>query len=102
MDFEKLSKDYMVKYNELSDKRDSSGIKNSIEDMNAAIKSSDIERVNSEYCKILDWNHDVANIEGIRESLQGQFPYIRLPSPVIFSIAFDGSDKRWKFQGEIY
>lgn len=101
MDFEKLSKHYMEKYNELTDKRDKSGIIKTIEDINEAIRGLNMERVNDDYCKILDWNFDVANIEGARLALNDQFPFLRLPSAIIFSIAFDESDKKWKFNGEI-
>lgn len=102
MDFEELSKNYMEKYNELTVKRDNSDIKKTVEDINIAIKGSNMERVNADYATILDWNYYVANIEGIRAVLNGQFPYLRLPSADMFSVAFDGSDKKWKFKGEIH
>ncbi|MBD8347023.1 MULTISPECIES: hypothetical protein [unclassified Dysgonomonas] len=101
MDFEELSKHYMEKYNELTEKRDKSGIRTTIDDINEAIRGLNMDRVNDDYCKILDWNFYVANIEGARLALNAQFPYLRLPSATIFSIAFDQSEKKWKFNGEI-
>lgn len=102
MDFEELSKHYMDKYNELTDKRDNSGIIKTIEDINEAIRGSNMDRVNDDYCKILDWNFYVANIEGARLALNAQFSFLHLPSAIIFSIAFDEDEKRWKFNGEIH
>ncbi len=101
MDFEELSKRYMVKYNELTEKRDNSGIIDTIEDINEAIRGSDMERVNDDYCEILNWNFHVANIEGARLALNVQFPFLHLPSAIIFSIAFDENEKMWKFNAEI-
>lgn len=101
MDFEELSKHYMEKYNELAQKRDQWGIVHTIEDINEAIQGSNMDRVNEDYCKILDWNLHVANIEGIRLALNAQFSFLHLPSAIIFSIAFDEDEKKWKFNGEI-
>lgn len=101
MDFEELSKHYMEKYNELRGKRDNSGIIRTVDDINEAIRGSNMERVNEDYCKILDWNFYVANIEGARLALNAQFPFLRLPSATLFSIAFDEGEKKWRFNGEI-
>lgn len=101
MDFEELSKRYMEKYNELTEKRDNSGIRDTIEDINKAIRGSDIEKVNENYSKIMDWNFYVGNIEGARLALNAQFSFLHLPSAIIFSIAFDEDEKKWKFNGEI-
>ena len=81
MDFEELSKHYMEKYNELTEKRDNSGIVNTIEDINEAILGS--------------------NIEGARIALNAQFSFLHLPSAMLFSIAFDEDEKKWKFNAEI-
>lgn len=101
MDFEELSKNYMEKYNDLTEKRDKSGITKTIDDINEAIRGVNMKRVNDDYCIILDWNLYVANIEGARLALNDQFPFLHLPSAVIFSIAFDENEKMWKFNGEI-
>lgn len=101
MDFDELAKEYMDKYNKLIHKRDNSDIVHTIEDINKAIRGLDMERVNEDYCKILDWNFDVANLEGARLALNHQFSFLHLPSAIIFSIAFDETEKKWKFNGEI-
>lgn len=101
MDFEELSKHYMEQYNELTKKRDRDGIVKTIEDINEAILGSNMDRVNEDYCKIMDWNFHVANIEGARLALNTQFSFLHLPSAIIFSIAFDENEKKWKFNGEI-
>lgn len=100
MDFEELSKRYINKYNELVEKREKSGIAAIVEDINEAIMGVDMERVNEDYSKILDWNYEVANIEGARLALNAQFSFLHLPSATIFSIIFEENEKRWKFNAE--
>lgn len=101
MDSEEIKKRYMDEYNKLVEKYHISDIRVVLDNINNAIKESNIKAINENYNKISDWNILVAHLEGARLSLDSQFPYWHLPSPVIFSIVFDQIEKRWKFDAEV-
>lgn len=99
IDSDELAKKYMAKYNELVDRKDNSNIIQTLEDINDAIKSSDMDKVSKAYNEILDWNFEIANLDGVRDVLNAQFKHLRLPSPMIFTIAYDEVEKKWTFNG---
>lgn len=97
VDFEELSEKYMVKYNEMVDRSNSLEIKNIIDDINRSIKTSNIQNINENYTKILDWNFYVGNIEGAQKAINGQFTFLHLPSASMFTIVYDENEKEWRF-----
>lgn len=99
VDSDELAKKYMAKYNELVDRKNNSDINKTLQDINDAIKSSDMDRVSKAYNEILDWNFDIANLDGVRDVLNAQFKHLHLPSPIIFTIAYDEAEKIWTFNG---
>lgn len=101
MNFDELSKDYMEKYKKLTIEKKELAIANTIDNINLAIEEEDIDRINKNYSKILEWNSYVSNLEGAREAINAQYKFLHLPSVMMFSIAFDEEEKKWKFNGEI-
>lgn len=100
MDFEELSKHYMEKYNEMTRERDKLGITHTIDAINEAIIHSDMEKINSNHSKILDWNFYVANLEETRSEINKKFSFLHLPKASLFSVVFDEDEKRWRYNGE--
>lgn len=99
IDSDKLAKEYMARYNELVDKKNNSSINQTLEDINNAIELSDMHKVSKAYNEILDWNFDIANLDGARNVLNLEFKHLHLPSPIIFTINYDEAEKRWGFNG---
>ncbi|MFT3992699.1 MAG: hypothetical protein QM660_00215 [Dysgonomonas sp.] len=97
IDTEKISKEYMTEFEKLTNKFNSSGIKDTVEKINEAIKRSDIQEINECYSTISDWNMKVANIEGARKAIDLQYRFLRLPSVSAYIIIFDDIEKVWKF-----
>ncbi|MFV0469737.1 MAG: hypothetical protein ACK5MK_12515 [Dysgonomonas sp.] len=97
MDSDELALDYMKKYNELIRRYNDEGIKNIIEDLNKAIRDGNIQVLNTNYGKILEWNYYVANLDGVRTSLNTQFTYLHLPSVIMYTVIFDENEKSWTF-----
>jgi hypothetical protein len=102
MDSDALAKEYMAKYDELIKKYENSNIQETIEKINTAIRQMDVKTIQNSYNTILDWNYEVANLEGIRTSLNGQFKHLHLPSVIMFTIAYDENEKRWQFNTSKY
>jgi 4-hydroxyphenylpyruvate dioxygenase-like putative hemolysin len=97
MDTEELSKRYMEKYNELATKFEELEISNLVDKLNNAISRSDMAKTNEFYDKVLEWNARVEQLSGAKIALDIQFSYLRLPSPALFGVTFDGEEKIWKF-----
>lgn len=92
-----LSRKYMDLYNEIVQRYQNAGIQNLVEGLNESLLKHEMKRTNEYYSKILDWNFKVANLDGARKALNVQFPYLRLPSPLMFTVVYDENDKIWKF-----
>lgn len=97
MDTQELSKRYMDKYNELSLEFEELKISCIVDDLNDAISKSDMTMVNNLYNKILEWNSKVEKLEGAKIAIDSQYHHLRLPSPSLFGVTFDGEEKVWKF-----
>lgn len=97
MDTDALVQGYMKKYNNLMEEKNTKNIEGVINELNEAIRNTDMERANEAYTKILGWNFKVANLEGERESLNKHIRGKKLPSVDMFAIAYDDNDKMWKF-----
>lgn len=87
----------MEKYAELSNKLEEQKINILIDNLNSAIARSEMEKINELYHKVQAWNSNVDKLIGAKIALDAQFHYLRLPSPAIFSIIYDGEDRSWKF-----
>ena len=87
----------MEKYNELSSKLEEQKISTLIEDLNSAISKSRMDEVNRLFNLVQEWNSKVDKLIGAKIALDAQYYYLRLPSPTIFSIIYDGEERIWKF-----
>lgn len=92
-----LSRKYMDLYNEIVQRYQSDDIQDLVEALNESLRKHEMNRTNEYYSKILDWNFKVANLDGARKALSIQFSYLRLPSPMMFTVVYDEDDKIWKF-----
>ncbi|MDU1892553.1 MAG: hypothetical protein E6767_17850 [Dysgonomonas sp.] len=97
MDTTEITNRYMEKYTELSNKLEDQKISVLIEDLNNAISQSEMDKVNKLYNQILEWNSKVDKLLGAKIALDVQYSYLRLPSPAIFSVIYDGEERLWKF-----
>ena len=97
MDTAEITSRYMEKYTELSNKLNDQHINILIENLNSAISQSQMDRVNELYNQVLEWNSKVDKLIGAKIALDTQYHYLRLPSPAIFSIVYDGEERIWKF-----
>lgn len=97
MDAAEITSRYMEKYNELNLGLEKQKINVLIEDLNNAISQSKMDEVNKLYNQVQEWNSKVDMLSGVKIALDTQFHYLRLPSPAIFSIIYDGEDRTWKF-----
>jgi len=101
MNTEEIKKRYMEKYNELSVRFDELDVSHLVEDLNYAISKSDMSKVNELYNRVLGWNTQVDNLVGAKLALDVQYRYLRLPSPALFGIIYDGEEKTWKFNTSV-
>jgi hypothetical protein len=97
MDTQELSDLYMEKFNELSSAFSRQAISMLVDDINPAVKARDTEGLNRLYGRMMEWNAHVSQFEGARMSIHTQFCSLRLPSPRLFAIIFDGEEKIWRF-----
>ncbi len=97
MDTQKISDDYMDKYNDLSLDFKKKDINNLVERLNEAVSQSNMAHVNELYNQVLEWNNRVKTLEGAQIAINTQFRYLHLPSPSSFAVIFDGEDRLWKF-----
>lgn len=97
MDPEELSKKYMKQYDELITDFKAHDIDNKLEELNMSIAKSNKEKTNEIYSKLMDWNMRVANLGGVRNSLNAQYSYLHLPSPALYAIIFDAEEQEWKY-----
>lgn len=97
MDAQELSDLYMEKFNELSSAFSRQEISTLVDRINAAVKAGDMEELSRLYGRMMEWNAHVSELEGARMSIHTQFRSLRLPSPRLFSIVFDGEERIWRF-----
>lgn len=97
MDTTEITNRYMEKYTELSNKLKEQKINILIEELNNAIAQSEMAKVNKLYNQVQEWNSKVDKLLGAKIALDVQYSYLRLPSPAIFGIIYDGEERLWKF-----
>lgn len=101
MDRMKIIDNYMSLYNKIVEQYEHKNISNLIEAINTAISKSDTKNINKYFDLISDWNNEVSNIQGKRDSLTSQDKSLRLPSIKEFLIIYDHTTKEWRFNTDI-
>lgn len=102
MDRTKIVNDYMATYNEATAKYKADKIPALVEEINAAIKRSEMAEVNPLYERISVWNNYISNIEGTRNALKAYDKTLKLPSIIEFLIVYDHINREWRFNTETY
>lgn len=97
MDTTALVQGYMNKYHSLVKEKDDMDIVGVINNLNEAIRNSDMQRANEAYSKVLGWNFKVANLQGECDSFNKHIHGQKLPSVDMFAVAYDDFEKVWKF-----
>lgn len=97
MDTAEVTSRYMEKYNELSKKLEEQKISALVDELNNAISKAQMNKVNELYNQVQEWNSKVDMLLGAKLALDAQFRYLRLPSPGIFGVVYDGEERIWKF-----
>lgn len=97
MDIDEIKRRYMEKYNELNEGFEELKISILVDEMNYAIRQSQMDKVNELYNRVLEWNTKVDKLLGAKLALDVQFHYLRLPSPAMFGVIYDGEEKVWRF-----
>lgn|GEM_PF-3277844 len=100
MDSADLQKNYMDGYNKLMKAYAGSGIRQTVDAMNRAIRDSDSERARECLLEIQRWNLTVMDLEDIRVSLNTKLKHLRLPSAGMLTVLYDDITRQWRFNTE--
>lgn len=100
MDSADLQKNYMDGYNKLMEAYERSGMQQTVDAMNRAIRDSDNERAREYLLRIQRWNQKVMDLEDVRISLNGKLKHLHLPSAIMLTVLYDDITRQWRFNTE--
>lgn len=94
-----LQKKYMDGYNQLMDAYRGSGIQQTVDAINRAIRDSDNDTAREYLLQIQSWNLKVMDMEDIRVSLT-RLKHLHLPSALVLTVLYDEITHQWRFNTE--
>lgn len=100
MDSADLQKNYMDGYTKLMEAYGESGIQQTVDAINQAIRDSDSERIRECLLRIQYWNQKVMDLEDIHVSLKAKLKHLRLPSSGMLTVLYDDVTRQWRFNTE--